>query len=236
MVNEIEIEVLESLRKGIEEFSKELTKKATMYNEFREDMVRTAIALMQGKYRIANPEELKGLEKDNIDTILLTYNCFGSLKAIIKTKKGTDRIISIKIIEDEEVSKMLELMKIQQTTLKKILEKTKEEKEKELKKKEKEMKELKELMIERLIEKDDIEGLKDFIFFHGDLETTKMALEYAIEMKKDVKKVAEALSYIEGADTIAYLLYQIDKEKAFEFMDEFGIDFEVLKQDFGLEA
>jgi len=213
-VNDIDINAIETLKEGIEEFSKKLIEEASNYSEFRTDMIRTAIALSQGKYGIANPEELKGLEKDNIDTILLTYNCFGSLKAIIKTKKGTDRIISIKIIEDEEVKKLTELMKIQHTTLKKILEKTKEEKEKELKKKAKEMKELKETIINHLVEKEDYDGLKKLLWFYGDPEDYRFAIEIAKEKGKDLKTIVEIISDIEGL------------EEALELLKEFGIDLE----------
>ena len=234
--NDIDIETIETLKKGISEFSKRLIEKASQFSNFRTDMIRTAIALSQGKYRIMNPQELKGIKKDDIDTILFTYNCFNGLRTILKLKNGRDRIISIKVIEDEEVQKLVGLMKIQYEALQREYEKDIEFREEIIDKKEREIEELKAFTMRRLIENDDIEGLKNLVFFHGDLETTKMALEYAIEMNKDVMKIAEALSDIEGTDTIAYLLYQIDKEKAFEFMNEYNIDFELLKQDFELEA
>lgn len=234
--NDIDIRTLEAIKEAIEEFSKKLIEKASQFSELREDMIKTAIALSQGKYRIQNPEALVGIKKDDIKTILFVHNCFSGVKAILKLKNGQDKVISIKVLIDKEVEKLVELMKVQYEALKKIFEKEKKEVEKEIERKEKEIKEIKEMTINHMIEKEDIEGLKRLLFFYGDIEDVKYALEKAKEEGKDiyllVKKLAEAIE----PELVAYSLYQIDKEKAKLLLQDFGIDPEEFKKELLLEA
>ena len=234
--NDIDIEVLETIKRGISEFSKRLIEKASSFSEFRTDMIRTAIALMQGKYRIQNPEDLKGLKKSDIRTILFVHNCFEGTKAIIKTKKGEDRIISIKTIEDEEVKRLTELMKAQYETLQKRFNEEKEELKKEIERKEKEIKEIKEMTINHLIEKEDTEGLKKLLYFYGTEDDIKYTLEKAKEEGKDVYWIAKKIASAIEPELVAYALYQINKEKAEAFLSDYGINIEEFKKEFELEA
>jgi len=236
MIGDIEVEVLETLKNGVQEFSKKLAKEASMYGDFREDLAKIVIALSTDKYRIRNPQELKGLKKDDIDTILFTYNCFGSLKAIIRTKNGQNRILEIEIFEDEEARKLVELMKVQHDTLMSRFEKEKEELEKEIERKEKEYTEFKNFMIEIMIEEDMIHYLQDIIFFYGGLEDIKDALEIAKVKGKDIKKIAEKIADIYDPEGVLYVLYKVDKEAAKELANELGIDFEKFKREFEIEA
>lgn len=236
IINDLEIEVLEGLKKGIEEFSKRLIEEASNYSKFRADLIKIAIALSLRKYRIANPEALRGIKKDDIETVLFIYHCFEKPKIVIKTKDGQDRVLEIEAIEDEEVRKLLELMKLQYTTLKKRFNEVLEEKDKELKKKEDEIREIKETVVNYMIEKDDVEGLKKLLFFHGTEEDIKYTLEKAKEEGKDVYWVAKKISEALEPELVAYVLYSIDREKAEELLMDFGIDIEEFKKDFELEA
>lgn len=200
MIGDIEVEVLETLKNGVQEFSKKLVEEASQYSEFRTDLVKVAIALSLEKYRIMNPQELRGIKKSDIYTILFTYNCFHSTKAIIKLKNGQDRTISIMPIIDEEVQKMLELMKVQYNTLLKKFNERFEEKEKEIERKEDAFEDLKKYTIAKLIDHDDYDDLRRLLWFYGNIEDYKFIIELAKEKGKDPKAIVEIISDIEGID------------------------------------
>ena len=65
-----EVEVIKTIKRGVQELSKKLIEEASQYSEFRADMIKTAIALMQSKYRIQNIQELVGIKRESIDSIL----------------------------------------------------------------------------------------------------------------------------------------------------------------------
>ena len=132
------------------------------------------------------------------------------------------------------MKRLVELVRVQYDTLKKRFNKALEEKDKELKKKEEEIREIKETVINHLIEKDDIEGLKKLLYFYGDLEDIKYTLEKAKEEGKDVYWVAKKISEALEPELVAYALYQIDKEKAEELLADYGIDIEEFKKEFEL--
>jgi len=236
MIGDIDIRTIEAIKEAIEEFSKRLIEEASNYSKFRADLIKIAIAMSLGKYRIMNPQELKGLKRESIETILFVMNCFERAKAIIKTKKSTDRIIEIRIVEDEEVQKMLELMKIQYEVLQKRFDGEKEKLEKEIERTEKEYKDFKNFMIEIMVTEDKIHYLQDIIFFYGDLEDVKDSLEIAKAKGKDVKAIAKELADIYDPEGVLYCLYKVDKKKAEELAKELNIDFEKFKREFEIEA
>ena len=223
-------EIMKMIDKGLKKFSNELIKKLSDYGYFNDKMATTAIALSQGKYRIENANVLNGLKKSDIGTILFKYNCFEGLKASVLTKNKTLIELKIEPEIDDAVRATVELMRTLFNNMNNKLDEAIEFRDREIEKREKELKELKSFIIQRLIENNDLEGLRHFIFFHGDLDDMKTALQIAKEANADIMPIAEALADIDGSEVVAYLLSDIDEEKAREFASRYGMSLEEVRE------